>query len=60
MTGGAHDVPIAAWRRELFRAAVLAYREAKGRGELELDAYGAARDAYVAAGGDPERAPHER
>ena len=40
-------------------AVVLAYRKAMADGGLDPEAYRAARDAFLAAGGDPERAPSE-
>ena len=48
-----------AWPRPLVVAVVLAYRRAMIEGGLDPEAYRAALAAYLAEGGDPERAPSD-
>lgn len=59
MTGETHRTPIRSWPREMVRATVLAYRAALGDGGLGPEAFQAAREAFIAAGGEPDRAPHD-
>ena len=44
------------WPRELIRAVALAYRRAMAEGGLDPEAAAAAREAFLAAGGDPDEA----
>ena len=54
-----HSVPMSAWRREIARATVLAYRRAMVEHGFAQEAYFAGKAAYSAAGGDPERAERD-
>ena len=59
MPGDTIRTPISTWNRDVFRATVLAYRQAMIEGRLDPVAAARACDAYVAAGGDPARASAE-
>ena len=63
MVGAAdtHRTPLASWPRPVVVVAVVlaAYRRAMAEGRLDPGAYRAARAAFLAAGGDPERAPSD-
>ncbi len=54
-----HRTVLTAWPRPLVVAVVLAYRRAMIEGGLDPEAYRAALAAYLAEGGDPERAPSD-
>ncbi len=60
MAGAAdtHRTPLASWPRPVVVVAVVlaAYRRAMAEGRLDPGAY---RAAFLAAGGDPERAPSD-
>lgn len=55
-SGNPHPLPLATWSREMVVGVVLAYRKAHAEGRGDVQAWIDARAAYVAAGGDPERA----
>jgi hypothetical protein len=57
--GGADTTrtPLTRWPQEVARATALAYRKAAGEGLLGIDRFRPARDAFMAAGGDPAEAP---
>lgn len=59
MPGDTIRTPIASWNREIFRATVLAYRQAMIEGHLDPVASRRAHETYIAAGGDPRRAGEE-
>jgi hypothetical protein len=53
------DLPPPTWRRDVVRATVLAYRKAMGEGLTDWQAGPGTLAAYLAAGGDPERAERD-
>lgn len=59
MPGETIRTPLTTWQRDLVRATVLAYRKAMGEGLTDAQAWPLTREAYLAAGGDPERAATE-
>jgi hypothetical protein len=59
MPGDTTRTPLRTWRRDVVRATVLAYRKAMGEGLTDWQAGPGTLAAYLAAGGDPERAERD-
>lgn len=54
-----HCAPLSSWARPVVTAVALAYRTALGERGEAMEAYRAAADAFLAAGGAPEAAAHD-
>lgn len=57
--GETHRTSLSSWSRPLTVAVVVAYRNTMGATGEAKEAFGAARDAFLAAGGDPDLAARD-
>ncbi len=57
--GHPDPTPLATWSRDMVRTVALAYRTAHAQALGDVEAWEAARAAYVAAGGSPGVAKHD-